>query len=173
MPALIIFSGLPGVGKSTLAHALAERLHVALLAIDAMLGIIPCSPAESAASYWAMLYRVLFSFADTQLSLGLSVVLDSVFHNYERQAARELAARHSANFRAVYVYCSDEAVWRERVERRLETTQPEDRVAHWKDTQESQKWFKAWEEGEALFVDAVEDVETNLLKVMKHVKGCV
>lgn len=173
MPALIIVSGLPGVGKSTLARALAGRLHIPLLAIDSLLGIIPYPPVEPNASYWAMLHQVLFGFADTQLSLGLSVVLDAVFHGEERQSARQLATRHKADFRAVYLYCSDEVAWRERVERRLDTAPPEDGVARWRDIQESRKLFAAWDEAEALFVDAMDSMETNLLKIMKYVQDCV
>ncbi len=162
MPALLIFSGLPGAGKSTLAQAFVARVQMPLLRMDVLQGVIPYPAAGPGADYWAMLYAVLFTLAETQLALGLSVALDSVFHGPERQTARELAERCGAEFRAVYVYCSDEMLWRARVERRRESL-PD--AATWSNVQSSRTFFAAWQPTEALFVDTVAPLETNLAQL--------
>ncbi|MEI9983451.1 MAG: AAA family ATPase [Aliidongia sp.] len=115
---LIVFGGLPGTGKTTLAQVLAEQRGAAYLRIDAI---------EQALRESGMLagdvgpagYLVAYALADANLRLGLSVIADSVNPlAVTRDAWRRVAAAASARLVEIEVICSDAKEHRRRVETR-------------------------------------------------------
>lgn len=74
----MIFSGVPGTGKSSLAEHAARQLGAVLLSKDIIEAALRRSEIGSAQnSGWAA-YEVMTALAGQQLRLGRSVVLDSV-----------------------------------------------------------------------------------------------
>lgn len=119
----IIFAGLPGTGKSTIAQTLANRLGATYLRIDSIeqavrsSGILGPQPDVGPAGYMAA-YRV----AADNLRLGHIVIADSVNPlRITREAFRAVAEKAQAGFLEVEVVCSDKNMHRERVESRDST----------------------------------------------------
>jgi predicted kinase len=164
-PTLVIFSGLPGTGKSTLAEKLARKLRWPLLCIDDVIGEVTEDPGIA---FWDSKVAVLLDLVNTQLKFGLDVIVDSVFMNMDRQHAQELARKHEARFLPVYVFVSDEKVWKERVTKRYNEMNDKD-VATWERILHQREHFAKWESGTALFIDSAEGVEQNFEKVLKFV----
>lgn len=115
---LIVLSGLPGAGKSTVAEALARALHAPILSID---------PIEAAMWRGGMqhgltgvaAYGIAATLAEEQLALGLTTVVDAVNPvEAPRKLWRDLAGRYGAELVVIEVVCSDAAVHRARVEAR-------------------------------------------------------
>ncbi len=166
---LVIFSGLPGTGKTALANLAASTLKMPLLRIDDIVASIPNAMRIHANPFWDDMIGILLSLVGAQLELGISVMVDSVFMGADRMQAHELAIRNEAAFRPIHTYVSDEAIWRERVTCRAEASPPEDNVATWETIQEQRKAFWPWKEGSALFVDAIYPVESNLERVVEYI----
>jgi predicted kinase len=164
---LILFSGLPGCGKTTLARQVATALHAPLLAKDRVQRVLRdhvpgAAPVDG--------YRLLIDLADEQLSLGVSVVLDAVFPLAGfREEARAIAARHAAGFRAVYCYCSDEAVWRARTAARVQYV-PGWPPVGWDEVERLRTFYEPWDPAAALFVDALAPPEANLGRVLAYLR---
>ncbi len=118
---LIVFGGLPGVGKSAVAAAVARRLRATWLRIDVVevamtraLGLPKQDDIGPAG------YIVAYDLAASNLGLGLTVVADSVNATQTTRAAwRAVAAHTGAPCLEVEVVCSDRAEHRRRVEGRL------------------------------------------------------
>jgi predicted kinase len=116
---LIVLGGLPGSGKSTVARALAARVHGALLRIDEVEAAMWRSGVHRGQPTGLAAYVVAESIAEGCLRAGTPVVVDAVNPVEEaRRAWRELARRTNALLHVVEVVCSDPAEHRRRVEER-------------------------------------------------------
>ncbi|MEP7134678.1 MAG: ATP-binding protein [Chloroflexota bacterium] len=165
MSTLVIFSGLPGTGKSTLANQLARELKWTLLRIDDVVNNIPENPGVE---FWDSQVEVLLTLTEAQLKIDLSVIVDSVFMNNDRQHAQQLAEKYGTRFRPIYTYVSDNAIWEQRVTARsIETNHPD--IATWKQVQHQRGHFRAWQPDTALFVDTLQPVEQNYAEVLHFV----
>jgi len=165
MNKLVIFSGLPGTGKSTLAEHLARELLWPLLCIDDVIGEVP---ENAGVSFWDSRVAILLDVVETQLNLGLNVIVDSVFMNMDRHHAQELARKYRAQFLPIHVFVSDKDAWRERVITRFNELK-DPHVATWERIQHQRERFREWEPDTALFLDSMHPLEENHAKVIDFV----
>ena len=121
----IIFAGLPGTGKSTIAQAMARRLGAVYLRIDTIeqairaSGILPPGADVGAAGY-IVAQRV----AADHLRWGRIVIADSVNPiKLTRDAYRDVAEQAGVAWLEVEIVCSDKPVHRHRVETRPATVE--------------------------------------------------
>lgn len=164
-PALVIFSGLPGTGKSTLAYKLAQKLHWPLLVIDDVIGEVPENPDLA---FWDSKVAVLLDLMETQLSLGLDVVVESVFMNMDRYHAQKLARKYHASFLPIYTFLSDDEIWEERVTARYKKLNSKN-AATWEQVQHQREHFREWEPQTALFIDSTKSLDQNFAEVLDFV----
>lgn len=162
---LVIFSGLPGTGKSTLAYKLARQLRWPLLCIDDVIGDVP---EDAGIAFWDSRVDILLDLVNTQLELGLDVIVDSVFMNMDRNHAQELARKHQVRFLPIYVFISDDKIWEQRVTTRYNELNHKD-VASWERVQHQREHFREWEPDTALFIDSINSVNQNYYKILDFV----
>ena len=115
---LVVLSGLPGTGKSTLAEALSRHFSLPLFSVD---------PIEAAMWRGGLArdqtgiaaYVVAQTLAGEQLRLGHSVVIDAVNPvEAPRAAWRRLAAKYRADLKIIECICVDQTIHRRRIEAR-------------------------------------------------------
>ena len=136
-----------------------------LLCIDDVVGEVP---AGAGIPFWDSRVAILLRLVEVQLDLGLSVIVDSVFMNLDRNHAQELARKFDARFYPIYVFVSDDAVWKQRVNARYDEMNDKD-VATWDRIQHQRERFRVWEPGTALFIDSLDSVDHNYEAVLNFV----
>ncbi|CAN7248372.1 AAA family ATPase [Rhizobium leguminosarum] len=115
---LIIFGGLPGSGKTTIARALAERLNAVHVRVDTIEQAIRASGIADDAGPAG--YIVAYGIAGDNLTLGRTVIADSVNPlRITRAAWLSVAQAAGSTAAEVEIVCSDQAEHRNRVETRL------------------------------------------------------
>ena len=113
---LIILSGLPGTGKTTISKALASKRAAVYVRVDEIeQALSRCGdPAIGVKGY-----AVAYAIASSNLLLGLEVIADSVNPVEEsRTGWRAVATQVNAPFLEIEVVCTDLIEHRRRVETR-------------------------------------------------------
>lgn len=120
---VIIFSGLPGTGKSTMAEHVARTMRIPAFASDWLMGGL--KPAHAALSkldrsqYIAACDGLIGTLVTRQLMLAQSAIVDGLMRDDEIPAWRETAASFSARLFLIECVCSDQAIHRSRIEGRV------------------------------------------------------
>jgi predicted kinase len=164
MATLILFSGLPGCGKTTLARRLASHQRLSLVSKDRVQRVLRDSECVGAA---LLGYQLILDLADEQLALGVSVIVEAVFPRVGFRAdANEIAARNGAWFRPVVCVCSDEYIWRARIGSRTQYV-PGWTPVGWEEVERLRGEFETWDES-ALVLDTVQPVEANFERLLRY-----
>lgn len=116
---LIVFGGLPGSGKTTIARALARRLGAAHLRVDTIEQALRKSDVLKA-DVGPAGYEIAYSVAQDNLRVGRVAIADSVNPlKITRDAWRAVGEGAAVEVAEVEVICSDKAEHRRRVETRM------------------------------------------------------
>lgn len=139
---LIVFAGLPGTGKTTIAKELARAIAAVYIRIDtleqAFIGSVKSGVDIGPAGYMAG-----YAVAKDNLSSGLTVIADSVNAlKLTRDAWRSVATEMGVGILEVELICSDASVHRQRVEER-QADIPGHKLPTWKRVIERQ--YDPWD----------------------------
>lgn len=125
-PTVVLLTGPPGTGKSSLAERAAVPLGAPVLGWDwTMAGLTSFESIQSVLrqmthlDYRQVGWSILWNLATAQLRNGRSVVLDSVASDIEVTRTRELSTAAGVRSVVVATSCSDLVVHRSRVAGRL------------------------------------------------------
>ncbi|MFC3125140.1 AAA family ATPase [Pseudoroseomonas globiformis] len=163
---LLVFGGLPGVGKTSIASRIARSEPAVFLRIDT---IEQAMQDATGADPGAAGYYVAYELAATQLRMGLKVVVDCVNPlPVTRAAWRQVASRAGCAMLEIEVVCSDTSEHRRRVERRAGDI-PHLAPPDWADVQA--RGYVPWPEAH-LVLDtatlAVEDAVEQVRQAMRN-----
>lgn len=166
---LVVVSGLPGVGKSTLADAIGTQLKMPVFAFDWVLGALTPFGGRQLPNLMDVGYELLTTLGMRQLVLGQSAILDGPVEDPgTRTRWRSLAAHAGARFRAIVCVCPDQRVHRERLEGRRRGIPGWHDAGNWSNVVERLSKFPAWED-DALVIDTTRPHEENLEAACRHI----
>ena len=161
---LVVLSGLPGVGKTSIARELVQATGAVYVRIDS----IEQALRNAGCQVEGEGYSVGYALAEDNLRLGRTVIADCVNPwPLTRSEWRSVADRAGVRALDVEVVCSDAVEHRRRVESRLS-----DIAGHQLPTwsQVVERDYRAWT-GDRLVIDtADQNVEMSVRKILSMVK---
>jgi predicted kinase len=166
---LIIFSGLPGSGKSTVADGLSRALSIPVFSVDPIEAAMWRNGLARAQTGIAA-YEVAGAMADQQLRLGHSVIIDAVNPvGTARAAWRGLAAKYRAKLKIIECICANEATHRERIEARIRNIDgmPE---TPWSRVQERRAEYEPWTDQRLILDTSARTPEKLLAEALSYVR---
>lgn len=165
---LVVVTGLAGVGKSTVARALAKELGLVLLELDRMEAPLFRQGISGDAIGWSA-YEALTALAEDNLILGLGVVLDSVGWTGElRTRWAELAEASGAAYRPIEVVCSDPKLHRARLESRDGSTRSGWANPTWDSVEARRPLYEPWDRSR-LVLDSVSPPDELVAEAVAYV----
>ncbi|GAB2467703.1 AAA family ATPase [Streptosporangium sandarakinum] len=167
---LIVMSGLPGAGKSSIAQALGRLLPAPVLSVDPVEAAMWRAGIDRGQPTGLAAYVVVEALASDVLALGQTVIVDAVNDAQEaRQQWRGLARRRSAALRYIEVTCSDHALHRRRLEGRRRDidgfTEPT-----WASVEARRANFGTWCE-DRLVLDSTASLTGNVQIAIAHLRA--
>jgi predicted kinase len=165
---LIVFSSLPGTGKSTLAEAAGRQLRAPVFAVDWLLGSLTPFGGYHLDDLFGIGAELLTTLAFRQLELGQSAILDFPAEDpATRTRWRSLADAAGAEFRVILCACSDPELHRTRLEHRQRGIPGWHEGGNWANVERRLAEFPPWT-GEVLTIDAVQALAQNLATVLEY-----
>jgi predicted kinase len=168
----VVFTGLPGTGKSSVAEPVGRELGIPVFAKDWLEATLKRAglgqDEESAGIMGQAGYELLTILAQRQLNLGQSVILDSVASLEDtRQQWRNLAAMHGAGWYVIECICSDETLHRNRVTTRRRGI-PGWHELTWAEVERIKTYYHPWLD-EHLVLDAIKPLTENIQAALAYV----
>lgn len=153
---LIVVTGLPGTGKTTIAEALAKETDAVVFSTDKIRKMIFEKPVYDEEDK-RIVYDELFSQTGKYLAMGKNVILDGTFYTKVlRQRAKEVGK--SFREEVYFVYCeTPEELLKERINKRKDKFSDADYSVYLK----MKKIFEEFEE-DVIIIDTSNPVNTNI-----------
>ena len=166
---LIVLSGLPGTGKSTLAEGLSRTLSIPLFSIDSIEAAMWRGGLAKDQTGVAA-YDVAIALADEHLRLGHSVIVDAVNPiEAPRAAWRSLAAKYRADIRIIECICGDEAAHRRRIEARVRDIAGMAEVS-WARVQRRRAEYEAWTDARLTLDTSAKSADQLLAEALDYLR---
>lgn len=166
IPSLLIFSGLPASGKSTLAQEIAKQTQSVYLRIDTIeQALRDLYRIDVQGEGYGLAYRI----AADNLRLGLSVVADSCNPVELTRSEWESVARNAGTGHLnIEVVCSDAEEHRRRVESRI-TDVAGLKLPAWNDVQNRE--YHEWESDRIVIDTAGQSVRESADEVLRSIRA--
>jgi predicted kinase len=163
---LVVLSGLPGTGKSTIANAVGRAWRLPVLSVDPIESAILRAGVRPTFETGLAAYFIAETLADSYLSSGVDPVIDAVNSmDQARNMWRHLAQRHDVELRVIECLLADEGIHRARLasrNRELALGEPS-----WTDVERRRTEWTAWPERH-LTLDAGEAADTNINRSLAY-----
>jgi predicted kinase len=167
---LVVMSGLPGSGKSTVAEGIARALRIPLLSVDPIESAVIEAGVQRGFETGLAAYLVARRLAHEQLRLGNSAVIDAVNAEEEgKDIWRNLAKDHAMDLILIECFITDGEIYRRRLESRVRNLVGMPEVS-WDQVEQRQAHYTDWKEP-VLRLDSTQPAGSNIQRALDYIRS--
>lgn len=167
-PKLIVMSGLPGSGKSTIAEHIASKLSIAVLSVDPIESAILKSGIQRSFTTGLAAYLVAETLAEEQLKLGNTVIVDAVNAEEEgKQTWLNVSRKQGVPLLVIECENSNLELHQKRVLARRRSLHGIPEVS-WNDVEDRRKKFTNWNVS-TLKIDTSKSFSHNVERILLYI----
>lgn len=171
---LILLTGLPGTGKSTLAEKLSQKIKVPLFSKDNIEAALQRCDVNTVLSgnqpVSFAVYEILFTLVQQQLLLGQSCIIDCVAgHINVRERFKSIAHETNAKWIVIECVCSDEDMHKVRLLTRKRNI-PGYHELNWHQLLETKRHYAPWQE-EHKIINSTNQLECNIAMALSYIES--
>lgn len=165
---IILFRGLPGVGKSFIADETAKILKIAILRRD---DIYECiyPDINNQENRNEICYNIIYKIVETNLSAGTEVIIDCPFENHmELQKLSSFISVRNGELKSILCNCSDPNVWEERFNERKANPSANNLFIDFNELKNNYP-MELEKYSDELHVDTTKSLDDNILDILNYV----
>ena len=168
MKKIIVVSGLPGSGKSTLSESIAQALQIPIFSVDPIESSILEAGIARSFETGLHAYIVVKRLGAEQLKLGMSIIIDAVSPVVEARVMWEKLAK-GYDAKLIIIECVvDEKLHKKRLKKRVRNLHGIAEIT-WEDVEVRKKDYVPWTQ-ERLVVDTAKENKKILEEALKYIK---
>lgn len=123
-PAIILFRGMPGTGKTFVSDMLAERMKIGIIRKDDIYDSVYLHVATHEARN-TICYDLIYRVIDTNLKTHTSLIVDCPFREHkDLDRLKEFVLSRQGIFKPILCQCSNLEIWETRFNERSKNPKP-------------------------------------------------
>lgn len=165
---IILFRGLPGVGKSFIADETAKILKIAILRKD---DIYECifPNINNQENRNEICYNIIYKIVETNLLANTEVIIDCPFKNHmELQKLSSFITLRNGVLKSILCNCSDPDVWEERFNERKTSASGTNLIIDFNELKNNYS-MGLEKYSDELLVDTNKSLDENILDILNYI----
>lgn len=166
---IILFRGLPAVGKSFIANETAKILKVAIVRKD---DIYECIHSEinTDENRNGICYNIIYKIIETNLLSDTDLIIDCPFKDHkELKKLSSFIAERNGQLKSILCNCSDMDVWEERFNVNSINPKPGNSVTDFNEIKSSYPNLELKKYDDELVVDTTIGLDENILHIINYI----
>lgn len=167
---VIVFAGLPGTGKSTLAEVIGTHFKIPVFALDWLFGSLRPFSILTQENATEIGMALLTTLVQRQCKLNQSAIIDSPNHTKTlRDHWKTLATAHTAALYQIETICSDAQLHRQHIEKRQQNI-PGWHEVTWQHVERMQALYELWND-KHLVIDSARPLQENIQYTITYIQN--
>jgi predicted kinase len=166
---IILFRGLPGVGKSFIANETAKILKIAIVKKDDIYDCIHLEISQNE-NRNEICYNIIYKIIETNLLSNTDLIIDCPFKDHkELKNLSSFINERNGQLKSILCNCSDPDVWEERFNERRNNPKHSNLITGFNELKNTYPSLELEKYDDELVIDTTIGLDENILHIINYI----